>query len=169
MLNWKRGLFRVWLVASALWIVFIVLLVRPDISYQKYYEERAKFLTLRESAYKINTSVCEQFALKPWQKYSEAIGSAELSKSKQSIDVVMACYRHLKPEGSNDQYGILILANMGWSNNEFIEALKNPIDSRDLAYSELRNATLWIMTPPIAFFALGGAMMWAIAGFRRSA
>lgn len=45
-MNWARGLFRLWLVLSVIWIVAVAMLFRPDQVYASKFEstERAKEL-----------------------------------------------------------------------------------------------------------------------------
>ena len=109
-MNWKNGLFRIWLVLSAIWVVLITLLARPDIAYQRYTEAKSGFESIRERARGVDINICKQFGLMPWQKYDpstpvasnpqtgEAVRLDENGQwvpiQQQPIEIALSCYRY---------------------------------------------------------------------------
>lgn len=144
----------------------VVIIARPDNIFQRYIKSRNEFLSIRENAHNVDANICKQFDLKPWQKYSEPIAAPAISAQKQSIEIALACAKHLKPENESSVYTDTLLANMGWSSRDFINYIDDPIQRRDLAYRELKVVLTWLVIPPFTLLALGIALAWAIAGFR---
>lgn len=163
-MNWKKGLFRIWLVISVIWIVVVGFLSRPDFWYQRYSQFRSDYLSVSENERNVDTSICKQFDLRPWQKYADE--PLTFSSPKQPIEIMLACTKHLKSEKSDKDHSKILLANMGWSAKDFVE-YGAKLGEMNLAYRELKASIIWLTIPPFVLLALGMAVAWAIAGFQR--
>lgn len=138
-MNIERGLLRLWIVASATWLVAALVLLEPweDV-------ERAR------TNYRRDLLAAEQ-AMLPAESLVGA-GEEYLSRAKGEADIAKAqdVLRAWKAQLDGEQ---IILDRLRAGHPDYLAALTFP--------------TLFIGLPPLTLLLLGVALCWAFRGFRR--
>lgn len=58
--NWTRGLFRLWVVLTVVWITVCATIIRPDQHWAQYTESRARVSELAENGFSVEDLTKEQ-------------------------------------------------------------------------------------------------------------
>jgi hypothetical protein len=158
-LNIKRGLFRVWLVMTIVWIALVMVLSWDQIARDKAWigvgpweNDRLSYLPVRcEDARGAATTDYERREpQEPWNQYRDI---------KQACFYDQERYRQLWPEYADLDHKALeesLYERLGWET----QIVEDPL-------SRTKTAATVAFGPPMLILVFGTAILWAFAGFRR--
>lgn len=152
-MNWSKGLFRVWIVLSGLWLAFITIIGFEDIKSPHY---PGRVYLAAENALP---------SFKRFSKEDEAFSKAESDGKLHSYEI----------DGVPNTV-IYILADVPAAEvkRRLQKVAPIALQDRDAYVWERRQTVapglvLAALLPPLGALGLGGATLWAIRGFRQSA
>ena len=159
-MNVRRGLFRLWLVASLLWVAAITAIGWGEVSKDRwitgdpFWESSAlAALPVRcEDARGVaNVDYKSDPAVEPWNRYLSPSNACWYDEAR---------FRVLWPEYADMKHFDLsrqLYKSLGWS--QTFEGDR---------YERTKRVAIVALAPPLAVLLVGSLIFWAFAGFRRS-
>lgn len=160
-MNIKRGLFRLWIVVSFLWVVLIVGLSWSDIRRDRWLAEEAWWdsdpladlpVRCEEARGSATIDYRIEDAPEPWNRVREPSKACWYSEER---------FRTLWPEYSVLEHvdlSLKLYRSLGWEP----EFARDPFD-------HTKRAAAFALIPPIAMLFVGSLFVWALSGFRSAA
>lgn len=152
-MNWRAGLFRVWLVLSATWLIFGVWISWVDFDVRL--EKRAYYFTKGDEFYHQSPSVLEFGSA----EYKSALKTARKGRY-EIIDVPpnaeLFVSADLSDREKKKQSSTIHNINKHIYNNKWWDEIQETV----VAYVQ------GFLVPPLILFAFGSSLLWALRGFR---
>ena len=154
-MNWKRGLFRAWLLMTGLWLVLIVVFFRPDVELRAYWKLREP--PAQSARGDLNENPGRR------QTVEEFLGPRP-----RTVEDMLGP----RPRTVEDMLG----PRPDEKTREPLESFRKPDDNLGertererltLTKVNLREFALIAFSPPAILFVIGAGGLWVFRGFRR--
>lgn len=154
-MNWRRGLFRLWVVLSICWVVGVAVIATPEIRYEiRRADQAASALATfdEESYWQL------QHTIESARQRSAREGRAETSNS---LDATLFAARQGLRDPTPEEAADLYTASR-------VEELTE--EARQAARHRNGDIVFWIGfagIPVVVVFLIGSGLLWAVAGLRQ--
>ena len=171
-MNFRRGLFRLWVILSVLWVAGVALVSGPDV-----YLDFQRAAAIQNA--KARRAAAEAATVKRFAKYEATVdkdGLLEISIGGMRVQIEGKIFQ-LSPEQQQaivDKIPSALPLPPGFK-LDTIEASPEKLADKELPsvaadpWRSLLQTTAVALLPPLALLALGAALGWALSGFRRQA
>lgn len=149
--HWTRGLVRLWLVASALYLIVLAGLTYPSV-FQAFHNQAR----IDEQYQFLDPRVVVQCRDIRGQRGADWVGLPDVESSQGLCSIWLSSLRRLYPEYASYGDEFLARSTREWAEEHYQgpgEALRVPLS---------------LAMVPLAVFAVGWALTWALSGFRSS-
>ena len=177
-MNWKRGLFRAWLLLTVLWLALITAIMRPDQLASTYWEN---YQTVADQAEPLSASGNEAnrsmhtylITLPSGKKYLVAGETAEGAEAtfKKILDNPFLEFGQFEIEASEalDAVPGEVSELKPWQLHQLQqEILERAKQRQSLEYAKSRFVIFALVgtVPSAILFVLGAGLLWVLRGFR---